>query len=94
MSTLNVEEIVNNIESIDDDRIKEDLVKFINRVSALSQDNKNRNQILDWINDVNMNRYITHENIKYVRAFYLFLASMPSIAIKDKVQEFIEMVGR
>lgn len=94
MSNLNTEEITEYINEIEDEKIQESLVKFIKQISALSQDKNNHNQILDWINDINMNKYITHENIKYVRSFYMFLASMPPVPIKDKVQEFIELAGK
>lgn len=91
MTKLIIAEITECINNIQDEKIKENLVKFIKKISLLSQDQNNHPQILDWTNDVNMNRYITNENIKYVRGFYQFLASMPSVAIKERIQKFIEI---
>ncbi len=91
MAKVITEEIINCINDIKDEKIKDSLLKFIKRISLLSQDQNNHPQILDWTNDVHMNKYITHENIKYVRGFYQFLASMPSVAIKDRIQKFIEI---
>ena len=83
--------------SIDSTEIREELIKFFEKISELTKDIKNKQKIQLILEDKKILKKICdkteEKNLPYVAAFSKYINKIDSIALKDQAIEMVKMIA-